>query len=131
MPPMVASLRAQTSLSCFERGASVSSIFSAGSEFTKSVQQPRRHRDRALFLDLAADPAAQRDVEVRRGQLDAAVLGRDEDVRRDRQRAAQRDRPPDDAEAPRQVLLETRNFHCAHLCNHFASSIGGLLVKRQ
>ena len=86
-------------------------------------EQPRRHGDRALFLDLAADPAAQRDVKIRRRQLDAAVLGRDQHVRRDRKGASQRDRPPDDAKAPRQVLLETRNLHCAHLCNHFAGSI--------
>ena len=74
-------------------------------------QELGRDGDRAVDVDLARDPVGDPDLEVRRGQLEAAVLGPDEDVAEDRQGAAGRDRPADDRQAAGQVLLHDRDVH--------------------
>ena len=55
-------------------------------------QEPGRHGDRAVRLDLARDPVGDPDLEVRGGQLEAGVLGPEQDVVEDRQRAPGRRR---------------------------------------
>ena len=65
----------------------------------------------AVGLDLAGDPVGDPDLEVRRGQLEAGVLGPEQDVGQHGQGAAAGDRPRDDREAARQVLLHDREFH--------------------
>ena len=62
-------------------------------------------------LDLAGDPVGDPDLEVRRGQLEAGVLGLEQDVGQDRQRAPVGDGAADDRQAARQVLLHDREFH--------------------
>src|SRR5205085_9370316 len=44
-------------------------------------------------------------------------------ISRDRQRAAKRNRTPDDAQTSYEVLLQTRNLHRAHLRHHLDASI--------
>ena len=74
-------------------------------------QQPGRDGDRAVGLDLARDPVGDPDLEVRRRQLEAGVLGPDEDVGEDRQRAPARHRAADDRQAAGEVLLHDRDVH--------------------
>ena len=83
----------------------------AGQGVDEVDEQPGGHGDRALFLHLRAYPATERDLEIRRRQLQAALFAGEQDVRRYRQRAPQGDSPSDDAEAFCQVLLETRYIH--------------------
>jgi hypothetical protein len=79
------------------------------------AQEAGGHRDRALLFDRGADPAAQRDLEVGGRELEAAIVGREEDVRRDREGAPRRDGPPDDAEPLGKMLLKARDVHIVHL----------------
>src|SRR5207244_7671833 len=50
------------------------------------------------------------DLEVRGGQLEASVLGLEQDVRQDRQRSV-RDRPAHDRQTASEVLLHDRELH--------------------
>ena len=66
---------------------------------------------RPADLDLAGYPVGHPDLEVGRGQLEAAVLGSKEDVVQDGQRAPRRDGTTYDLETSSQVLLHDREFH--------------------
>ena len=70
-------------------------------------QEAGRHGRRAVDLDLAGHPVGDPDLEVRRGQLQAAVLGLEQDVRQDRERAV-RDGAAHDRQAASEVLLHDR-----------------------
>ena len=83
----------------------------AGQRADEVGQQARRHRGRAVGLDLAGDPVGDADLEVGRGQLEAGVLGPEEDVCQHGQGASAGDRPGHDRQAARQVLLHDREFH--------------------
>ena len=74
-------------------------------------QQAGRHGRRAVGLDLAGNPVGDPDLEVRRGQLEAGVLGLEQDVGQHGQGAAAGDGPRDDREAASEVLLHDREFH--------------------
>ena len=74
-------------------------------------QELGRDGRRAVLVDLAGDPVGDPDLEVRRGELEAGILGLEQDVGEDRQRAPARDRPADDGQAARQVLLHDRESH--------------------
>jgi hypothetical protein len=74
-------------------------------------QESGRRRGRAADLDLAGNPVRHPDLEVGGGQLEAAVLGSEEDVVQDRQGAPCRDGAADDLETSSQVLLHDREFH--------------------
>ena len=83
----------------------------AGSESTRSVRSLAGHGRRAVRLDLARHPVGDPDLEVGRGQLEAGVLGLEQDVGQDRQRAPVGHGATDDRQAARQVLLHDREFH--------------------
>ena len=74
-------------------------------------QELGRDRRRAVGLDLAGHPVGDPDLEVGRRQLEAGVLGLEQDVGEDRQRAPVGHGPTDDRQAARQVLLHDREFH--------------------
>ena len=74
-------------------------------------EEPRRDGRGPVRLDLAGHPVGDADLEVRGGQLEAGVLGPEEDVREHGQGASAGDRPGDHGEAARQVLLHDREFH--------------------
>ena len=74
-------------------------------------QQPGRHGHRAAGIDLARHPVRHPDLEIGGGQLEAAVLGSEQDVVQDRKRAPGRDGAADDLETAGQVLLHDREFH--------------------
>ena len=76
----------------------------AGQRVDQVGQEAGRHGRRAVGLDLAGHPVGDPDLEVRRGQLQAGVLGLEQDVREDRQRPVG-DGPADDRQAAREVLL--------------------------
>ena len=78
-------------------------------------QELGRDRGRAVLVDLAGDPVGDPDLEVRGRQLEAGILGLEQDVGQDRQRAPARDGPADDGQAARQVLLHDREFHVGTL----------------
>ena len=82
-----------------------------GSELTRSVRRRAGHGRRAVGLDLARHPVDEPDLEVGRGQAEAAVLGLEEDVGEDGQGASIGDRPAHDREAAGQVLLHDRELH--------------------
>ena len=74
-------------------------------------QQLGRDGDRAVDVDLGRDPVGDPDLEVRGSELQAAVLGPDEDVAEDRQGAPRRDRATHDRQAAGEVLLHDRDVH--------------------
>ena len=74
-------------------------------------EEPGRHGRRAVRLDLAGHPVGDADLEVRRRQLQPAVLGPEQDVGQHRQRAPAGDRATDDRQAAGQVLLHDRELH--------------------
>ncbi len=74
-------------------------------------QQAGRHSRRAVRLDLARHPVGDADLEVRRGQLEAGVLGPEKDIREHGQGASTGDRPGHHGQTARQVLLHDRELH--------------------
>ena len=74
-------------------------------------EQLGRDGDRAVRVDLARDPVGDPDLEVGRRQLEPGVLGPEEDVGQDRERAPGRDRAADDRQAAGEVLLHDRELH--------------------
>jgi hypothetical protein len=73
-------------------------------------QQPGRHRDRALFFHLGADPAGDGDLQVGGRQPQTRVVRRQQDIARDREGALGGDGPPDDGQSAVEVLLEARQL---------------------
>src|SRR6185369_4357775 len=59
----------------------------------------------------AGDPRGYANLEVGRGQLQAGVLGSEQDVGQDGQRVARADGTTDDLQAAGQVLLHERKLH--------------------
>ena len=82
-----------------------------GSEPTRSARSRAGTVVDPSVLDLAGDPVHEPDLEVRRGEAEAAVLGLEEDVGEHGQRASVGDRSTHDPEAARQVLLHDRELH--------------------
>src|ERR1035437_3678178 len=74
-------------------------------------QQPSRHRHRTARIDFAGHPVRHSYLEVRGGQLQAAILGSEEDVIQDRQCAPGGYGPGYNLETPSEVLLHDRQFH--------------------
>ena len=70
-----------------------------------------RHGGRAVRVDLAGHPVGDPDLQVRGGELEAGVLGLEEDVRQDREGASGGDRPARDGQAAGEVLLHDRQLH--------------------
>ena len=69
------------------------------------------HGDRTVRVDLARDPARDPDLEVGGGQLQPGVLGAEQHVGEDRQRAAAGNGSRHDPETASQVLLHHRELH--------------------
>src|SRR5206468_205528 len=65
----------------------------------------------ALFLDGSLNPAAHRDLEVGGSELQAVLVGGDENIRRDGQGAAGSDGAADDAEAASEGFLGAGYLH--------------------
>ena len=74
---------------------------------------------------LPGHPVGDPDLEVRGGQLQAAVLGLEQDVRQNRQGAPVRDGPADDRQAAREVLLHDRKLHVGLTPDDGAGSVRG------
>ena len=101
-----------------QRRWSVSAPWSSRSTFSEPGrradevgQQPGGHGGRAVGLDLARHPVRDPDLEVGRRELEAGVLGPEEDVGEHGQGAPAGDRPRHHREAAGQVLLHDREFH--------------------
>ena len=75
------------------------------------ADQAGRHGRRARLIHLRAHPGDDRDIEVRRGEPELAVLGLEEDVRDDRDGGPGGHGPADDGEAALEVFLEDLDFH--------------------
>ena len=88
-----------------------STLLAARQRVDEVGQELGRDRRRAIGLDLAGHPVGDPDLEIGRGQLETGVLGLEQDVGEDRQRAPVGHGPADDRQAARQVLLHDRKFH--------------------
>ncbi len=101
-----------------QRRWSVSAPWSSRSTFSEPGSEPTRSVSRRAGTVVAPSvsilpghPVGDADLEVRRGQLEAGVLGPQEDVGEHGQGAPAGDRPRDHREAAGQVLLHDREFH--------------------
>src|SRR5438874_6359113 len=77
----------------------------------KIGEELRGNGDRALVLDARRDPHVDPDLQVGRGQLDAPVLGPQEDIGQDRQASTRRDGTSRDLESSGEVLHKTNDLH--------------------
>ena len=82
-----------------------------GSELTRSDRRRAGTVVDPSVSTLPGDPVDEADLEVRRRQAQAAVLGLEQDVGEHGQRAPVGDRSAHDPEAARQVLLHHRELH--------------------